>query len=181
MTMAISTADQHAATGLADRPAIAAVGQADLTVTAQHMFALMFGNLASDGYAFADPTDPSQFSRPGCIIVSPSYHLSFPVVDQDYVFNWTRDAAVTAVELAAAELPTNQPLIDDVNFAQICENGGPPSGYAYVQARAAVRHASKAMTGASPDEFHGEGPRPGHHRYRALWLRANTEAGHATT
>ena len=94
------------------------------------MFALMLRNVSSDGFAFADPTDPSQFSRPGCIIASPSYHASFPAVDQDYVFNWTRDAAVVAVELAAAELPTNQPLIDYVNFAQTCQNSGPPIGYA---------------------------------------------------
>lgn len=107
-----------------------AVEQADLATVAQHMFALMFRNVSSDGYAFADPTDPSQFSRPGCIIASPSYHASFPAVDQDYVFNWTRDAAITAIELAAAELPTNQPLIDYVNFAQTCQNSGPPIGYA---------------------------------------------------
>ncbi len=130
------TADQQAQTAGAGRQPIAygtvqpAVPQADLAVIAQHTFALMFRNVASDGYAFADPTDPSQFSRPGCIIASPSYHASFPVVDQDYVFNWTRDAAVTAVELAAAELPTNQPLIDYVNFAQTCQNSGPPIGYA---------------------------------------------------
>jgi glucoamylase len=94
------------------------------------MFALMLRNVSSDGYVFADPTDPSQFSRPGCIIASPSYHASFPTVDQNYVFNWTRDAAVTAIELAAADVPTNQPLIDYVTFAQTCQHSGPPIGYA---------------------------------------------------
>lgn len=112
------------------RTAQPAVGEADLATVAQHMFALMLRNVSSDGFAFTDPTDPSQFSRPGCIIASPSYHASFPAVDQDYVFNWTRDAAITAIELAAAELPTNQPLIDYVNFAQTCQNSGPPIGYA---------------------------------------------------
>jgi glucoamylase len=107
-----------------------AVGQADLSTVAQHMFALMLRNVSSDGFAFADPADPRQFSRPGCIIASPSYHASYPAVDQDYVFNWTRDAAIVAVELAAAELPTNQPLIDYVNFAQTCQNSGPPIGWA---------------------------------------------------
>ncbi|MGB0093730.1 MAG: glycoside hydrolase family 15 protein [Solirubrobacteraceae bacterium] len=133
--MATSTADKGAGTALPERTAIRrtvqlAVGQADLATVAQHMFALMFRNVASDGYAFADPMDPSQFSRPGCIIASPSYHASFPTVDQDYVFNWTRDAAVTAVELAVAELPTSQPLVDYVTFAQTCQNSGPPIGYA---------------------------------------------------
>jgi glucoamylase len=108
----------------------AAVERADLAAIAEHMFALMFRNVSSDGYAFADPTDPSQFSRPGCIIASPSYHASFSSVDQNYVFNWTRDAAVTAIELAAAELPTSRPLIDYVTFAQTCQNSGPPIGYA---------------------------------------------------
>ena len=119
--MATSTAAEGAGTALPAGRAVEyrtvqpAVAQADLAAIAQHMFALMFRNVSSDGYAFADPTDPSQFSRPGCIIASPSYHASFPAVDQNYVFNWTRDAAVTAIELAAAELPTNQPLIDYVD------------------------------------------------------------------
>jgi glucoamylase len=104
--------------------------QPDLATIAQHMFALMLRNLSSDGYVFTDPTDPSQFSRPGCIIASPSYHLSLPTVDQDYVFNWTRDAAITAMELAAADLPTNQPLIDYVTFARACQDSGSPVGYA---------------------------------------------------
>ncbi len=136
MTMSTTTADERTGTAPRERPAVEyrtvqpAVAQADLAVIAQHMFALMLRNVSSDGYAFTDPTDPSQFSRPGCIIASPSYHASFPVVDQDYVFNWTRDAAVTAVELAAAELPTSQPLIDYVTFAQTCQNSGPPIGYA---------------------------------------------------
>jgi glucoamylase len=104
--------------------------QQDLGIIAQHMFSLMLRNISSDGYLFADPTDSSQFSRPGCIIASPSYHAALPIVDQDYVFNWTRDAAVTAMELAAADLPTNQPLIDYVTFAQTCQDSGPPIGYA---------------------------------------------------
>ncbi len=134
--MARSTAAEGAGTALPRGRAVEyrtvqpAVAQADLTAIAQHMFALMFRNVSSDGYAFADPTDPSQFSRPGCIIASPSYHAAFPSVDQNYVFNWTRDAAVTAIELAAAELPTNQPLIDYVAFARTCQNSGPPIGYA---------------------------------------------------
>jgi hypothetical protein len=76
------TGDQQAQTAGAGRQPIAygtvqpAVPQADLAVIAQHMFALMFRNVASDGYAFADPTDPSQFSRPGCIIASTGFEKS---------------------------------------------------------------------------------------------------------
>ena len=131
----MSTLTEDAATAVRDwrgqyRTVQPAVGQADLATVAQHMFALMLRNVSSDGFAFADPADPSQFSRPGCIIASPSYHASYPAVDQDYVFNWTRDAAIVAIELAAADLPTNQPLIDYVNFAQTCQNSGPPIGWA---------------------------------------------------
>ena len=32
----------------------------DLATIAQHMFALMLRNMSSDGYVFADPTNPSQ-------------------------------------------------------------------------------------------------------------------------
>src|SRR5512144_1793392 len=118
VTMATSTAAEGVGSALPQGRAVeyrtvqTAVAQAELSAIAQHMFALMFRNVSSDGYAFADPTDASRFSRPGCIIASPSYHAAFPAVDQNYVFNWTRDAAVTAVELAAADLATNQSLID---------------------------------------------------------------------
>ena len=40
--------------------------------------------------------------------------------DQDYVFNWTRDSAITAVELSAAGLVTN--LRDYVAFAALAQN-----------------------------------------------------------
>ena len=60
------------------------------------------------------------------------------IVNQDYVYNWTRDSAVAAMELAAANIPFKpgegvQPLIDYVNFANICQqnavNGTEPAAY----------------------------------------------------
>jgi glucoamylase len=106
--------------------------QSDFSAAAQHMFALMLRNVSSDGFLFADPTDPSKFSRPGCIIAAPSYPANAPGVDQDYVFNWTRDAAITAMELVAARLPTRpgtgvQTLIDYVTFAKICQDDAAPT------------------------------------------------------
>ena len=71
-----------------------------------------------------------EFSTRGCIIASPSYAISGSsndtIVTQDYVYNWTRDSAVAAMELAAANIPFRpgqgvQPLIDYVNFANICQ------------------------------------------------------------
>jgi glucoamylase len=97
---------------------------AGLPKIAQHMFSLMLRNLASDGFLFVDPNhpdpnDPQSFSLPGCIIAAPSSPVNTPGIDQDYVYNWTRDAAITAIEIAAAKMPTApgsgvQPLIDYV-------------------------------------------------------------------
>lgn len=104
--------------------------QVDLPTIAQHLFSLMLRNVSSDGFVFTDPNDPKRFSKPGCIIASPSFPADLSSIDQNYVFNWTRDAAAAAMELAAAAVPTNQQLIDYVTFAQTCQNSGPPIGYA---------------------------------------------------
>ena len=110
---------------------------AGLAKIAQHMFSLMLRNEASDGFLFVDPNhldpnDPQSFSLPGCIIAAPSSPANTAGIDQDYVYNWTRDAAITAIEIAAANLPVApgtgvQPLIDYVNFAQTCQNNATPS------------------------------------------------------
>jgi glucoamylase len=121
-----------AASEHAELPVTRVQVRAGLQVIAQHMYSLMFRNVSSDGFLFADPADPSSFSKPGCIIAAPSYPAEQPGVDQDYVFNWTRDAAITAIELAAAEMPTKpgagcQPLIDYVNFAKTCQDNAAPT------------------------------------------------------
>jgi glucoamylase len=108
------------------------VQQSDLSAVAQHMFPLMLRNMASDGFVFIDPLNPGKFSVPGCILASPSYPANLGTIDQDYVFNWTRDAAITAIEIAFSQMPTApgespQPLIDYVNFANICQNSGAPT------------------------------------------------------
>ena len=88
----------------------------------------------SPATASSSPTRPTRrsFSRPGCIIAAPSYPAAQPGVDQDYVFNWTRDAAITAMEIAAAGTPTRpgsgvQALIDYVNFARFCQDNATPT------------------------------------------------------
>jgi glucoamylase len=50
-------------------------------------------------------------------------------VNQDYVFNWPRGAAVVAIELAVGPLPTTQPLIDYVQFAQTCQDSASAIGH----------------------------------------------------
>ncbi len=95
-----------------------------LTTVAPYMFWLMFRNVASDGLVFDDPVNVGVVSRPGCVLASPNWENSETHVSQDYVYNWTRDAAIVAVELAAGIPPTNQPLIDYVHFAQACQSSG---------------------------------------------------------
>ena len=101
-----------------------ALAQLNLTTVAQYMFWLMLRNVASDGFVFEDPVNAGVLSQPGCVLASPSWENSATHVSQDYVYNWTRDAAIVAIEMAAVTLPTNQPLIDYVQFAQICQNSG---------------------------------------------------------
>jgi len=107
------------------RPAAA---QADLATVARYMFWLMYRNVASDGLVFDDPVNPGVVSAPGCVLASPSWENSVTKVTQDYVYHWTRDAAVVALELAwgysSGTLPDNQPLIDYVRFSQACQQSG---------------------------------------------------------
>ncbi len=117
----------RAQSGLGDgevaKPAIA--GNADLDVIAQHMFALMMRNVTSAGYIIVEPVGGA-LSKPGCVIASPSYPRITPGIDQDYVFHWVRDAAITAIEIAAAQGPAPavggaQSLIDYVTFSRLCQ------------------------------------------------------------
>ncbi len=101
-----------------------AVTQSNPTAIVPYMFWLMVRNVASDGLVFNDPVHAGVISRPGCVLASPSWENTATNVSQDYVYNWTRDAAIVAIELAHGPLPTNQPLIDYVNFAQICQTSG---------------------------------------------------------
>ena len=105
-----------------------AVAQSSLTTIAPYMFWLMFRNVASDGFVFEDPENAHALSQPGCVLASPSWENTGHV-DQDYVYNWTRDAATVAIELAAGPIPTNQPLIDYVQFAQACQNSASAFGH----------------------------------------------------
>ena len=104
------------------RPAVA---QVNLATVARYMFWLMYRNVASDGLVFEDPVNSGIISAPGCVLASPSWENSATRITQDYVYHWTRDAAIVALELAWAyangTLPDNQPLIDYVRFSQTCQ------------------------------------------------------------
>jgi glucoamylase len=106
-----------------------AVVESSLTAMAPYMFWLMFRNVASDGLVFQDPVHAGVLSQPGCVLASPSWENSATQVTQDYVYNWTRDAAVVAIELAAGPLAASQPLIDYVQFAQACQASASSLGH----------------------------------------------------
>ncbi len=101
------------------------VAESDLAALAPYMFWLMFRNVASDGLVFDDPVNAGIVSGPGCVLASPSWESTATQVTQDYVYHWTRDAAIVAIELSAAYtagmLPTSQPLIDYVTFSATCQ------------------------------------------------------------
>jgi glucoamylase len=82
-----------------------ALAPANLTTVGQYMFWLMFRNIASDGLVFEDPVNAGVLSQPGCVLASPSWENSATRVRQDYVYNWTRDAAIVAIELAESWKP----------------------------------------------------------------------------
>jgi len=116
-----------------------APGAVDLPSLVPLMYALMFRNVASDGFTFSDPQAPGNVgkdSKPGCVIAAPSFPAENPGTDQDYVFNWVRDGAITAMELAKADVPlgpggTIQTLNDYVQFADLCHsNAQPTKGHA---------------------------------------------------
>src|ERR1700732_4591237 len=108
------------------RPAVA---QSNLATIAPYMFWLMFRNIASDGFVFEDPLNTGVLSQSGCVLASPSWENTATNVSQDYANNWPRDAAITAIELAAGPLPTTQPLTDYVQFAQTCQNSASGIGH----------------------------------------------------
>jgi glucoamylase len=101
------------------------VAQVNLAMVGKFMFWLMFRNIASDGMVFDDPVNAGVVSSPGAVLASPSWENTATHVTQDYVYHWTRDAAIVATELAWAyssgTLPDNQPLIDYVTFSQTCQ------------------------------------------------------------
>jgi glucoamylase len=106
-----------------------AVVQANLATITPYMFWLMFRNIASDSFVFDDPVNAGVLSRSGCVLASPSWENTTTDINQDYVYHWTRDAAIAAIELAAGPLPTGQPLTDYVQFAQACQSSASGIGH----------------------------------------------------
>src|ERR1700709_1816671 len=101
----------------------------DLAAVTPFIAMLMLRNVATDGWVFADPVDPGRSSRPGCVIASPSFPGQTPDLNQNYVYNWTRDAAIVPLEIASGTDPVlsigaPQHLSDWLTFAEACQTNG---------------------------------------------------------
>jgi glucoamylase len=78
----------------------------DLVEFAATARVFMGRNVATKAGSFHDANDPMITAPAGCVIASPSYPAHDPgLTDQNYVFHWIRDGAITAMELAAAPSP----------------------------------------------------------------------------
>lgn len=116
---------------------------ADPSAMAPYMFALMQRNIATPGFLLADhnasqaPPTAGGFTAVGCVLASPSWSVSgnsYPgnvaPIGEDYVFNWTRDAAITMSAVlgqAPAQIPAEaaaEILATYVRFANACQASG---------------------------------------------------------
>ncbi len=122
----------------------AALPQIDLQVVAPYMLQLMLRNIATDGFTFVDPTTisnqpgapPARVSRPGCILASPSYPDNLARIDVFYVYHWTRDGAIAAIELSNNPIFLNpsgvsQQLCDYVAFSKLCQDNASAANVFY--------------------------------------------------
>jgi glucoamylase len=105
-----------------------ALAASSFDAIARRMRCLMLRNVAGAEYRFVDPYDANISAEPGCIIASPSYPEGDPNTTQDYVHNWTRDAALTAIELEKQELATDEFARDYVAFAALCQQRADEAG-----------------------------------------------------
>ena len=99
----------------------------DIDAIAQLMYWLMLRNVSDDGVVYVDPFKPDVTSLPGCIVASPSYPRDgVSLTSQNYVYNWTRDSAMAAKEIAlsgaaAGDSIAGDRLGDYVSFAKTCQ------------------------------------------------------------
>lgn len=116
--------------GMRSHPLVA-YQEADFSSLRIYMLFLMMRNITSNGFVFDDPANRGSFSLPGSVLAAPSFPANTPGVDQDYVFNWVRDSAITMIEVAEARLPSMggvvEPLNDYVSFATTCFNNAVPT------------------------------------------------------
>jgi glucoamylase len=126
--------------GIAD---LAIADQPDFGGIAVLMYWEMLRNVAGHGVGYTAPGNDTVSAKSGCIVASPSYPADDVAhVDQNYVYNWTRDSAMAATELAlfgpdAGDARAPQRLYDYVTFAKLCQDNP----------RADLAHATYTLDG----------------------------------
>ncbi len=128
----------------------------DPSTATSYIFSLLQRNIATAGFTIPDHNAPGSFALPGCVLASPSwsgYPGNVAPVSGDYVFNWTRDAALTvsailrqAPELVPVAVAT-QILANYVDFANTCQEAGGVIGQA--------KYTPEAGPTGAPDESDG--------------------------
>jgi glucoamylase len=101
----------------------------DLVAAVAEMIPLMLRNVASAGNVLSDLSRPARLSLPGCVIAAPHF-VDSKQTTHNFRYNWTRDSAIVAMELANVRLPDDQPLADYVRFAAKCQESGADIGLA---------------------------------------------------
>jgi glucoamylase len=106
----------------------------DLTAIARQMFGLMMRNVVTASVVYADPAHPGQVSKQGCVLASPSCPVDLTSGKQNYVHNWTRDAAISMIEIGVPTAPISEAEVDVrmaeyVTFAGICQQSAPPTEF----------------------------------------------------
>jgi len=102
----------------------------DLTAIGEHMFDLMLRNVTSTKIVYADPAHGDVLSKAGCVLASPSLPADLGSGWQNYVHNWTRDAAITMMEIIAPGSPISDAEVakrmsDYIEFANLCQQSAP--------------------------------------------------------
>lgn len=94
----------------------------------RYMFMLMTRNFATSQWIFSkDDNGVRLRSMPGCVIASPSIPADRET-DQDYVYFWVRDGALTVNECVYQDLPSNEMLNDYVHFSKLVQQNAAKAG-----------------------------------------------------
>jgi glucoamylase len=135
MGTGISLSTLRAATAATHPAVIAGSAAGDPSCVAPYMLSQMQRNISTACFVIIDTSTTSPLpSSPGCVIASPSYKgyaRGAVPVDQDYVYNWTRDAAITVSEILhsapalVSPQAATQTLTDYIAFADSCQKSTP--------------------------------------------------------
>ena len=125
--------------------AVPVINSREVTEFSDLLFFLMLRNISTKGWVFRGSAGVE--SIPGCIIASPSHPPESPTsvdyTDQDYVYNWTRDSAIAAIELANSLVLPSAYLSNYIDFSLKAQNSDINKvGFACYRLNATLRDGS---------------------------------------